>query len=72
MNRPATKIMEWAHPNIGPIRELLCQPHFKEVLAALKTLGIGCGAEIAKDKPDCTRCAAETRGLKPRQYLRGK
>jgi hypothetical protein len=53
-------IVQWVHPRLGRIREVVCSPqHERELLLALKALGIGCSGISAR--PDqmhrCLRCA---------------
>lgn len=50
-----TTQIEWKHPVKGEIVEEVCREHEKEVLSALRTLGIGCGGTYGK-LGICWRC----------------
>lgn len=65
----ATMVVEWSHPTQGRMSELLCDTHRKEVLAAIRKLGIGCMAEKTRGR-DCERCIAASEGILPRDYIR--
>lgn len=48
--------MEWQHPRYGRLSEIVCPRHEREVLAALRTLGIGCMGTPNRQAGACLRC----------------
>jgi hypothetical protein len=48
--------ISWSHPRLGRISEAACRQHGGEILAALRTLGIGCRDEPAEVGATCLRC----------------
>lgn len=64
--------LEWRHPRLGQIDEILCARHEGEVLYALRMLGIGCGGEWAESwQRKCFRCQRhQGRGIGSRCRLR--
>lgn len=61
-----TIYLQWKHPNKGKIVEEVCEDHEKEVLAALRTLGIGCSATWG-NLGICFRCIYK--GYKFRDWM---
>jgi hypothetical protein len=59
--------VEWQHPSLGRISETVCPSHEGEVLAGLRTLGIGCSGSVETERDACDRCAH--RGLRARVWL---
>jgi hypothetical protein len=59
--------IEWQHPRLGRISETVCPSHEGEVLAGLRTLGIGSGGCIETERDACDRCTH--RGLRSRVWL---
>jgi hypothetical protein len=49
----------WQHPHRGRIEETACPRHDAEVMAALRTLGIGCSGTYAEPDAACDRCRHE-------------
>jgi hypothetical protein len=63
-------LIEWTHPRLGRISEVACAEHEGHILAALRTLGIGCSGELTHAPgATCLRCLHS--GEPPRQFLRG-
>lgn len=60
--------LEWRHPYLGEVVEVICVRHRRQVLAALRTLGIGSGGTTAKAGA-CLRCAHD--GARPALWLAG-
>jgi hypothetical protein len=58
-------LVSWTHPR-REVVEVLCQRHEAEVVAALRTLGLGCVGERARAGTACMRCAIEAAGQEPR------
>lgn len=56
----AAILMSWRHPTLGRIEEPACAVHEQAILAAVRTLGMGCGGE-AFESMQCARCANEGR-----------
>jgi hypothetical protein len=46
--------LTWNHPTKGEITEVLCEPHYEEVLFSLKKLGMGYTG--SKANGICLRC----------------
>lgn len=70
---PATKTrlhrVEWDHPHLGKVSETVCPFHESEVLAALRTLGIGGGGCVEwNDNAECHRCSHPKR-MRVRAWL---
>lgn len=59
--------IEWQHPHLGRISETVCPSHEIEVLAGLRTLGIGCGGMVEEERDACDRCLH--RGWRARAWL---
>jgi len=55
--RVVSVLVSWMHPHRGRRHEVLCRRHEREVLAALRVLGIGCSGQNAVGT--CDRCLDE-------------
>jgi hypothetical protein len=59
--------VQWNHPVLGRITELVCETHKNLLLYCLKTLGIGSNGRDT-DKTVCYRCLYD--GYSFRQWVR--